>query len=201
MNLLRNLFYSVTACIVLFLTGCGSLLPSVKEETKMDSWNTFDEAKTAFEKIIPDETTKDDLQKIGFEPGKTPNLRILTHLDIIQLFMANPSIRKDDLAPGIKSCIDAKENCSAYEIKIRSIANKRYGSVFLDLLNFKRRTNQTGWKFDALIVMVNGTVVHKLWGGTPIIDEYREVKNPLGPLQDPSGIVKDRATNTLNSLP
>lgn len=199
MNLLRNLFYSVASCIVLFLIGCGSLLPSVKEETKTYSWNTFDEAKTAFEKIIPDKTTKDDLQRIGFDPGITPNLRILTHLDIIQLFMVNPSIRKDDLAPGIQSCIDAKENCSAYEIKIKSIANKRYGSVLLDLLNFKRRTKQTGWKFDALIVMVNGTVVHKLWGGTPIIDEYREVKNPLGFLQDPADLVKDKAAILLQN--
>ncbi len=196
-NLQRKLLCSLIPCIVLLLTGCGTLLPSVKEITKTYEWETFDEAKTAFEKIIPYETTSDDLKKIGFDPNSTPNLVILSHLDIVRRFMLNPSIKKEDLDAGIQSCIDAKTNCRAYEIKLKNVTSRRYGSVLLDLFNFKRRTNETGWQFEALIVMVNGTVVHKLWGGKPIIDEYREVKNPLGPLQDPSGLVRDRVESAL----
>jgi len=196
-NLQGRIISSVTACVCLFLAGCGSLLPSVKEETKTYTWETFDEAKTAFEKIIPEKTTKEDLQKIGYELGRTPNLTILNHLDIIHLFMVNPSIKKEDLAPGIQSCIDAKTDCSAYELNLKNMSSNRYGNVLLDLFNFKRRTKETGWRFNALIVMVNGTVVYKHWGGTPIIDEYREVKNPLGPIQDASGLAKDSVSSTL----
>lgn len=177
--------------IILILTGCGSLLPSVKETRKTKLWGTFDEAKTAFEQITPYKTTTDELQKLGFDPASTPNLKILTHLDVIQRFMFNPSIKKEDLDEGIQTCIDAKTNCRAYEIRLQNILRKRYGNVLLDLFNFKRRTNESGWEFEALIVMVNSTVVYKVWGGTPVIDENREVKNPLGPLQDPTDILKD----------
>jgi hypothetical protein len=197
MNLLRNLFYSVTACIVLFLIGCGSLLPSVKETKRTDLWGTFDEAKTAFESIIPNKTTVDDLHKLGFDPASTPNLKILSYLDIIHHFMFNPSIKKEDLDTGVQACIDAKTNCRAYEISLSNIAQDRYGNVLLDLFNFRRRTKETGWEFEALIVMVNGTVVHKFWGGTPIINAESERKNPLGPLQDSSDLLKERALRPL----
>ena len=111
--------------------------------------------------------------------------------------MFNPSIKKEDLDQGIQACIDARINCRAYEIKLQNILRKRYGNVFLDVFNFRRRTHETGWEFEALIVMVNGTVVYKIWGGTPVIDESREIKNPLGPLQDPTDILKGRAENEL----
>jgi hypothetical protein len=178
--------------------GCGSLLPSAKETKRTQLWGTFDDVKGAFERIIPYQTTSDELQKIGFDPASTPNLRILTYLEIIQRFMFNPSIKKEDLDKGIQECIDAKTNCRAYEIRLRNISSNRYGNVMLDLFNFKRRTKQTGWEFEALVVMVNGTVVHKFWGGTPVIDEDKEVKNPLGPLQNPSDTARER---TLQQLP
>jgi hypothetical protein len=37
--------------------------------------------------------------------------------------------------------------------------------------------------------MVNDVVVYKLWGGNPLVDENRETKNPLGPLQSPEGVL------------
>jgi len=179
--------------VVFIISGCGSLLPSVKETTRTHLWGSFDEAKAAFEQITPYKTTIEEMHRIGFDPGSTPNLKNLTYLDIIQRFMFNPSIKKEDLDKGIQECIDAKTNCRAYEIHLRNISRKRYGNVFLDLFNFRRRTKQSGWEFEALMVMVNGTVVHKFWGGTPIIDEHSEVKNPLGPLQDPAELARDRA--------
>jgi hypothetical protein len=40
-------------------------------------------------------------------------------------------------------------------------------------------------------VIVNNTVVYKLWGGKPQIDENKVIKNPLGPLQNPSDLLID----------
>ena len=59
----------------------------------------------------------------------------------------------------------------------------------LDLLNFKRKTLSTGWQFDALLLINEGLVVYKIWGGTPNISELKNSKNPLGPLQGVSGAV------------
>ncbi|MBI5058073.1 MAG: hypothetical protein HZB61_15795 [Nitrospirae bacterium] len=193
----KGLLFLAISFFAFITVGCSSLLPSTKEMTKTHLWGSFEEAKTAFDMIIPYQTTVDELKQLGYDPYSTPNFKILTHLDIIQRFMINPSIKKEDLDKGIQDCIEAKTDCRSYEIRLRNSTRKRYGNVFLDLFNFKRTTKETGWTFESLIVMVNGTVVHKLWGGTPIIDETTEVKNPLGPLQDPSGIVRDRAYNAV----
>ena len=198
--LIKRFILITTATLSLIVTGCGSLLPSVKETTITDLWDTFDEAKSSINKIIPYETTVDELHKLGIDSEITPNFKILTHLDIIQRFMINPNIKKEDLDKGVQACIDAKTFCRSYEIRIRNHTSKRYGNVLLDLFNFKRSTNETGWEFEALIVTVNGTVVSKLWGGSPMIEENRVVKNPLGPLQDPSSVIKERAFDEVNGL-
>ncbi|KAF0146007.1 MAG: hypothetical protein FD156_375 [Nitrospirae bacterium] len=182
--------------LVLASAGCGSLLPSVKQTTR-SPWETFDEAKNAFDKIILYKTSTEELQRLGFSPFSTPNIKIITYLDIIQRFMANPSIKKEDLDNGLQTCIDAKSNCSAYEVQPKFIASQRYGSVLLDLFNFSRKTHQSGWEFEALIVIVHDTVVYKLWGGKPAIDESKETKNPLGPLQDASDLLFDATRKTM----
>jgi hypothetical protein len=42
---------------------------------------------------------------------------------------------------------------------------------------------QTGWKFDAIIVLVNDVVVYKLSSGTPSVDVNELAVKPLGPAQ------------------
>ncbi|MDP3296182.1 MAG: hypothetical protein Q8N09_01080 [Thermodesulfovibrionia bacterium] len=140
----KRLLLAPIFAIALIAVGSGSLLPSVKETTKTYWWGSFDEAKIAFEQIIPYKSTTGELQKLGFDPYQTPNLKILTYLDIIQRFMFNPSIKKEELDKGIQDCINAKTNCSAYEIQLKNITKKRYGNVLLDLFNFKRITKKSG---------------------------------------------------------
>jgi len=41
----------------------------------------------------------------------------------------------------------------------------------------------TGWKFGALIVVIDNKVVYKQWSGSPRIEETDLRRNPLGPLQ------------------
>ena len=168
--------------------GCGSLLPSAKQTT-VSPWNSFEDAKSSFDKITPYTTRADEMRSLGFDPFTTPNIKILTYVDIMNRFLPNPSIKKEDLDEGIQSCINAKANCKAYEFFPQIIRSKRYGNVLLDLFNFRRKTEETGWKFQALIVLIDSTVVYKLWGGDPIIDQHRETKNPLGPLQNAGDIL------------
>jgi hypothetical protein len=172
------------------MAGCGSLLPSARQTVK-SPWKTFDEAKTTYDKVVLNETTTDDLRKLGFDPFLTPNIKILTYLDIIQRFMFNPSIEKEDLDEGLQVCIGARSGCHAYEVQPRIISSQRLGNVWLDLFNFKRNVQQTGWRFDALVVIVNDVVVYKLWGGDPIVHQNRRTKNPLGPLQTSEGLLID----------
>lgn len=176
-------FLPIALTVILATSGCLTLLPSAKQST-LSPWESFDNAKAAFDKIVPYSTTKAELKALGFDPFSTANIQILTYLDIMNHFMPNPSIKKDDLYEGIRACIDAREGCVAYKMEPKIVKTGRHGSVLLDLLNFKRHTIKTGWKFEALVVLIDGTVVYKLWGGNPMIDESEEVKRPLGPLQD-----------------
>jgi len=166
------------------------MLPSSKLTAK-SPWDSFGEAKSAFDKITLYQTTTGEMQALGFDPFTTPNIRILTYVDIMNRFMPNPSVKKEELAEGIQFCIDAKADCSAYEFDPQVIKSQRYGNVLLDLFNFRRRSTESGWKFEALIVMVDHIVVYKLWGGNPMIDQNKETKNPLGPLQSPGDILKE----------
>lgn len=179
----------VLAVAVLSLTGCASLLPTTKQ-TVRSPWESFENAKQAFDKILPYSTTAQDLVILGFDPFSTPNIRIMTYLDIMNVFMPNPSIGREQLAQGIQACIDAREGCKAYKLEPKMVNTKRDGNIILDLFNFRRNTNSSGWRFDALIVLIDNTVVYKLWGGSPIINENDEAFNPLGPLQNPGEMVK-----------
>ncbi|MBI4839020.1 MAG: hypothetical protein HY806_07785 [Nitrospirae bacterium] len=176
--------------MAVLISGCAALLPSSKQTTK-SPWGSFDEARAAFDRIVIGKTTFDELRNFGFDPFSTPNVKILTYLDIIQRFMSNPSVKIEHLDGGLKECIDAKDKCRAYELEPKITSSKRYGNFWLDFLSFKRSVKETGWSFKALIVTVNDIVVYKLWGGSPMIDEDKVTKKPLGPLQDSDNLIKN----------
>ena len=76
-----------------------------------------------------------------------------------------------------------KERCRAVEVDISNSRSERVGSFFLDFLNFRRKTEISGWRFNAVVVLKDDVVVYKLWGGRPMIKEVTESRNPMGPLQ------------------
>ncbi len=178
---MKEKYYAVL-CFILFLTvtGCSNLLPSEKI-TVQSPWETFDDAKAAFDKIIPHRTTTKDLEKLQFDPFITPNIEMLTYLDIIERFSKKGAVDKD-----IQDCIGAKDSCRGYEMIQKRTNNERYGNPFLDILNFRRKTKISGWELNVLIVIKKDLVIYKLWSGKPKIDELTDKKNPLGPFQDMS---------------
>ena len=190
MTLICNLLI-IILCLFSF-SGCSGLLP-VAKTTDKSPWDTFGQVKESYDLIIPFETTSKELKQLGFDPYSTPNIEILNYLAIIARFMPNSSITKEDLGAGLRGCIEAKNACLAYELKLQKIKSKRQGNVVLDILRFKRLAHQTGWRFSSLVVMVDDLVVYKIWDGKPLIDGEIYKKNPLGPFQDPASVAKDAA--------
>ena len=182
--------------ISIFLSGCSTTLLPTSVDTVKSSWDSFDEAKTAFDRIVLYETDLQQLKNLGFDPFASSNMEILTYLDIMARFMPNQAIQKEDLAAGIRECIDAQNGCMAYEMSVEELNSERRGSVILDLFGFKRKTYRSGWQFHSLFVINDGFVVYKLWGGKPHIDEKSLRKKPLGPLQE-SGDAVFGAAKTL----
>lgn len=189
MRLHRVFLLTLVFCL---LTGCSSMLPVAK--TKDESpWDTFAQVKASFDLIIPNTTTRKDLQQLGFDPYQTSNVQILNYLAIIQKFMPNTNITIADLPLGLRKCVEAKDSCVAYDLKIQNVESQRQGNLFLDLLRFKRQAHQTGWRFSAFIVLVDDLVVYKLWDGQPRIEGEVYRKNPLGPLLEPADVATDAA--------
>jgi len=182
--------------MVFIACGCSSLLPSTKTDTG-SRWESFDEAKKTFDKIVPYKTTAGDLNAMGLDPLKTPNMEVLTYLDIIQRFMPHPSITADYLDKGLQDCISAKDCCRAREFTLREIKKERRGNVFLDFFKFKRKTSTSGWEFQPLIVMKDDLVVYKMWSGKPNINETVEENNPLGPLQNSGELLSKLASDMI----
>ncbi|MCK9364990.1 MAG: hypothetical protein M0P74_15490 [Syntrophales bacterium] len=173
----------------LIFTGCASLLPSSK--TTIDSpWKDFNSAKLEYEKITPEITTVDDLKKMNFNPYEIPNIRIMNVTEIIGVFLPNPSIKIEDLDPGIQKCIEKRQRCTAYRFEPGVLNKKRVGNFWADIFTFKRHTIDTGWEFRGLITIVDDVVTYRdPAGGRPLVKTEEIVNKPLGPLQEVGGVI------------
>lgn len=172
------------AVLLLIFPGCQRLLPSTVVTIK-SPWQDFNGAKLSYEKIIPGVTTADDLKKNGYDPAVMPNIKIMNVTEIVNLFLPNPSIRIQDLDPGIQKCIESKDRCTAYQILPSVININRIGNFWLDLFTFKRHTVSTGWEFRGLITIVDNVVTYKdPPGGRPLIHSEQVEVKPLGPAQE-----------------
>ena len=164
---------------VVLLTGCSALLPSAKDET-VASWQKFEEAKAAYDKIALGNSLA-ELKDIGFDVVNSPNIQLLSYLDVAAKLQAIPLTT--ELDAGLQECLRKRDGCQTYVIDLRHLRSKRTGGFWADFFNFRRKTDGTGWRFNALLVVIDDRVTYKLWSGTPKVSLYEEKRNPLGPLQ------------------
>lgn len=167
---------------LILLSSCSSMLPRAHNESS--PFRTFEEAQQAIDGLIPLQSNVASLTKLGIDPIQQPNTVILTQSDIVRRFVPSALLKREDLDPGILACLEARDTCRGWEVTATRIAKERTGSFLADFTNFSRRTETTGWRFNALILLVNDVVVYRTWGGQPNVNEVDITTNPLGPLQD-----------------
>lgn len=169
--------------MVLILTGgCTGMLPAGRQET-ITPWHSFEDAKATYDKIDPYSTSVAELHALGYDPKRTANVTILNYSLVAKTVLPNSNIALEDQPQGIRDCVRAEKKCIGYSLEQSQIKRKRIGNFFMDFLNFDRETEITGWRFAALIVLVDGTVVYKQWSGQPLVHQMDRNRNPLGPLQ------------------
>jgi hypothetical protein len=174
--------------MMMVTAGCRSMFP-IEDKRTVNTWTNYEDTQLTFDKIVPHQTTVDDLKKMGLDPHDSPNIKLLNYLDVIERFIPNPSISKTDLPPDIRNCIESRECCQAYELNLDVSHSKRFGNLFLDLFNFKKHTRITGWSFKGLIIIKDGLVTYKLASGEPNVNRLEKKVRPLGPLQELDGLV------------
>jgi hypothetical protein len=175
--------------LLFFTGGCAtqSLLPTRGVYTE-SSFETYVQVESVVDKIVVGETKYSDLVNIGLDLENIPNVKKLTYLDVMSKFkLDSPSrftlFNKIELPIGVLKTLAAREDGLAYEINLERLKNKREGSVFLDMLNFRKTVHTTGWNISVLILIVDDTVEYVLYSGEKNIDRLEKEKNPLGPFQ------------------
>ncbi len=182
MHFHRTLQFGYLLSLVLLTSACSSMLPQSRSESP--TFQSFDDARQAIEGLVPMKSDLPELEKLGIDPVKQPNTVILTYSDIVRRFVTGSLLSKADLDPGIMACLNARDGCHGWDMNVARINKVRTGNFWADFLNFKRHTVSTGWRFNALILLVNDVVVYRAWGGQPVINEVDVITNPLGPLQE-----------------
>ena len=167
---------------LLVLVGCSSLLPRARSLST--PFQTFDEARSAIDSLIPMRSDISALKRMGIDPEQQPNTLILSHADIVRRFVPSALLKREDLNPGVLACLEAPDACRGWEITAARLSKTRTGNFLADFTNFSRRTETTGWRFNAIVLLVNDVVVYRAWGGQPSINDIEITTNPLGPLQD-----------------
>ncbi len=168
--------------LCLSLGGCAAWLPVARTDTT--PFASYDEALAAVLSLEPRKSNRQTLEEMGLVPARHPNTLILTHADVVRRFVSGSLLRREDLDPGVLRCVESRNACSGMEITGAKINRERKGSFWADFFNFKRRTETTGWRFTALILLVDDQVVYRSIGGQPTVNEVEQTRNPLGPLQD-----------------
>lgn len=170
----------VWAC--LGLSGCANMLP--RGSSVMSSpFESYNAAKDALEKVTPYTTTREELKSLGFDPDASANVTVIPYPEVITRLAPHPGVPLDALDRGVRDCILAQTQCSAYVFHFGKQSKRRLGSFWLDFFNIDRTTELTGWRFEGLVVVRNGVVLFKNAGGDPRIDAVEHQVNPLGPFQ------------------
>lgn len=174
--------YVCSFAVLLSATACSSLLPV--SHSNASSFTSFEEARNAVVALVPMKSSRSTPANGGIDFAAQPNTKILTHSDVVRLLVPAGLLKREDLDPGILVCVEARDACQGLDINASRIAKTRTGNFFADFVNYRQRTETTGWRFNALILYVDDLVVYRSWGGQPKVDELDVSTRPLGPFQD-----------------
>ncbi|HEY0105363.1 MAG TPA: hypothetical protein VGB91_04710 [Rhizomicrobium sp.] len=174
--------------MVVALGGCGGLLLPSQSETGDSKFDSYAAVNKAFDRIALHQSSVGDLSSLGFDSQNTPNMAVLSYLEIVERFMPNSSMAFDKLDPAVQQCIMARSACQGYVFKVEHREFQRSGSLFLDLFGFEHTTTETGWTAQVTVLVQDGQVTHKLLSGEPIVRVVRDDVQPLGPMQNLAGI-------------
>ncbi|AYC33909.1 hypothetical protein D3880_16760 [Pseudomonas cavernae] len=176
--------------VSLFLSACGSLLPSEHTEV-LSPFGDYLDTQSRFEQAAIDKTSRSELFSLGFDPLAHGNGRMLSFVDVRLLFI-QPNIPIDYLPDGLVKCLEAKDRCIGYAFEFSKTDTQRVGSFWADVLNFNKKRELQGWSFKTVFVLVDDVVVHKVSSGEPNIRRVEVKNNPLGPLQGAGEFFSDQ---------
>jgi hypothetical protein len=129
------------------LTECTALLPKSDSGVK-DRWDSFESARATFELIVPYKTSSKEMVQMGYDPFSNSIVTILTYAGVIRRLIPPTTIDTMKVNRDIIECVPAQELCQVYEIDLKQLRRKRSGNFWLDFMNFRRKTEVSGRRFN-----------------------------------------------------
>ncbi|MBS0274386.1 MAG: hypothetical protein JSR55_08290 [Proteobacteria bacterium] len=160
--------------VALVLVGCGGLgLLPYRTDVQNTKFRSYKQVSIAYDHIMPGFTRVSDLNDIGFDTTSSPNVEALSYLGIVERFMPRDSVKFDKLDPSVRSCIDARDHCTALVFRPERLHREHAGNWFLDVLGFKRTAVNYGWSAEVVLLIQDGRVAYKAMSGRPNIQDDR----------------------------
>ena len=119
--------------LLAFCSGCKTLLPS-GQETSNGIWKNYAQVENTFKKIVPNKTTTADLSRLGIHFSRTPNLRVLTYLDVMEIFKLDSTIFNNIKLPKISDSALYKQAGNSVSVPL---INRLAKSIYWGLLQTK----------------------------------------------------------------
>jgi len=176
---------ALALCITTLLAGCSSLLPNGTADAPTP-FSSYAQAEAAVARITPFKTSPSELPQLGFDAQDGRNVTLIPYPNIVARLAPYPGVPLEALDPGIRTCILAMTACRGYLFRFERQDRAREGNFWADFLNVRRSTHYTGWWFEALVVVNDGTVLFRNIAGQPSTERTETNNNPLGPFQ-PAG--------------
>lgn len=120
--------YSLLWASTVFVSSCGSLLPSERAEVQSPFVDYLD-AELRYSQAQPGSTTRSQLFGLGFDPLTQGNGRMLSFIDVRLMFI-QPNIPIDYLPGGLVQCLEAKDRCIGYAFDFSKTDTQRVGSFW-----------------------------------------------------------------------
>jgi hypothetical protein len=179
--------------MLVWLSGCSSLLPSEREEA-LSPFDDYLDAEIRYSQAVTGSTTRAELFALGFDPLSEGNGKMLSFIDL-RLMFVQPNVPIEYLPDGLLHCLEAKDRCVGYAFEFNKTDTQRVGNFWADAFNFRKKRELQGWAFRAVFVLVDEMLVHKVSNGEPNIRRYEVKRNPLGPLQGAGEFFSDQLRN------
>jgi hypothetical protein len=191
----HRLFIPILALAVLASSGCST--PALLSSTEVTDapWRSFAATKSAYDGIVPGQTSVPELDALGFSPEDSNASTLVTYVEVQRVFVPHEGITLETADAGVRRCVEIRQACTVWKIDIRKQSRRRIGNFVVDWLYFQRVSRITGWSFEALILIEGEQVLYKIWAGSPDLLQYRRRTFPLGFIQrffEGPPIVNDR---------
>jgi len=146
--------------------------------------SSFESACASFTRVEPFRSTTQDMKELGFDTAASANVRETPYPQCLAQTVQSSNVALSDLDQGIRDCVALRQQCCAYQFRFSRVDRDRTGNFFLDLLNFDRTTQTSGWRFEGIVLVSDqGLVLFRNEAGEPRIELTERSRNPLGPFQ------------------